>query len=231
MDTAVWAVVPVKNPAAAKTRLATVLGAEARGGLFRAMALDVFAALAGARLLAGTLVVTRDAALAAAAREHGHEVHTESGNDGHTSAVRRGVEVLIGRGVASVLALPADLPLLQATEIDQLIDAHGRAPALSMAPAGDGQGSNGVLLSPPDAIELRFGDASCAPHLARARAAGIAPRIVHLAGFALDIDRPDDLARFAAAPSPTHAYRYLRETGLLARLAAPGERAPPSMES
>ena len=42
---------------------------------------------------------------------------------------------------------------------------------------------------------------------------------LELPGFALDVDRPDDLTAFAAQPSATAAYEYLRREELLGRLA------------
>ena len=37
-------------------------------------------------------------------------------------------------------------------------------------------------------------------------------------GLALDVDTPDDLAAFLAAPSPTRAYAYLTESGIGRRI-------------
>ena len=53
----VWALVPVKDPARAKTRLAPVLSADQRAALQRAMLADVLAALGRARTLAGIAVI------------------------------------------------------------------------------------------------------------------------------------------------------------------------------
>ena len=44
--------------------------------------------------------------------------------------------------------------------------------------------------SPPDAVQLRFGEDSFRPHLAAAGAAGFVPAVVPLPGIALDIDGP-----------------------------------------
>jgi 2-phospho-L-lactate/phosphoenolpyruvate guanylyltransferase len=99
-----------------------------------------------------------------------------------------------------------------------LLQAHGPAPAVTLAPSRDRRGSNAVACSPPDLLPLRFGDNSFLPHLQRARALGIEPRIVARPGLALDIDRPDDLAAFLAMPSPTRAYAYLAESGIADRL-------------
>jgi 2-phospho-L-lactate guanylyltransferase len=218
MSNAVWAVIPVKNATDAKQRLTSVLSAHEREHLFRAMANDVFDALAAATSLAGVLVVTRDASLAADAARRGFECLEEPGNDGHTTAVERGIEWLVGKGVSTALALPADLPTLTGAEVDTLVAQRAQGPDLVVAPASDELGSNGMLMTPPDAVPLRFGEASFLPHLEAARARGIAPRVLHLAGFGLDIDHPEDLRRFVSQPRTSRAFQYLLGAGIVNRL-------------
>ena len=77
-----------------------------------------------------------------------------------------------------------------------------------------------VACSPPDLLPLRFGDDSFGPHLARARALGIEPRIVERPGLGLDIDTAADLAVFLAVPTSTRTYGYLAASGIAARLLA-----------
>ena len=110
-----------------------------------------------------------------------------------------------------MLTVPGDVPLATADEIARLIAAHRPAPSFTIAPAHDEQGSNAILMSPPDAVPLRFGDDSYFPHLAAARACGIEPTVVRLPGLAFDIDNPDDLAHFARRRSPTRAGRLVAE--------------------
>jgi 2-phospho-L-lactate guanylyltransferase (CobY/MobA/RfbA family) len=51
-----------------------------------------------------------------------------------------------------------------------------------------------------------------------ARSLGIEPTIVRRPALALDVDTPDDLAAFLAAPSVARAYRYVVESGIAHRL-------------
>ena len=218
MQPDVWAIVPVKNPVDAKQRLSQILSQTEREGLFRAMAADVFDALQQAAKLAGVLVVTRDDDLATQANDRKFEVFREPSNDGHTSAVNRGIEHLMRRGIEAVLALPADLPTLTGIDVDTLVGSLGPSPDIVIAPASDQLGSNGMLMSPPNIIELRFGSASFEPHLEKARAQGVAPRVLHLAGFGLDIDEPADLARFVATAHPGRAYDFVCAANLEAKV-------------
>ena len=213
-----WAVMPIKNIEDAKQRLAGVLERMERQALFRAMIEDVLEALSASKTLAGILVVTRDLEAKRLARIYGARVLIEERNVGHTAASRLGADTLAREGALGMLQVPGDLPLLSANDIDALIEAHGEAPAVTIAPSRDKLGSNGVACSPPDLLPLRFGDDSFFPHLKRARDLGVEPRVIERDGFALDVDTPDDLTIFLASPSTTRAYRYLVESGIADRI-------------
>ena len=215
----IWAVVPVKDTAGAKQRLAPALPAHLRQPLALAMLEDVLAALAGVRGLAGRLLVTIDPAARMLAARYGADCMEEGAEDGHTGAVAAAARRLAADGRSAMLTLPGDIPLVTAAEIETLIAAHRPAPSFTIAPSHDEKGSNAVIVSPPDAVKLRFGDDSFRPHLAAAEARGIAPTIVHLPSIALDIDNPVDLAHFSQLGSRTRAGLWLAQhPDVLARL-------------
>ena len=217
----VHALLPVKDTENAKQRLSPLLDANERCLLFTAMLEDVLEALAGATSIAGILMVTRQRDARALADRYGANTLGEALNLGQTSAVTLGARSLSARGAAGMLAVPADIPLVRSEDIDALLSAHPPAPSVTIAPARDDLGSNAVACSPPEVLPFRFGENSFHPHLARARALGIEPGVVRRPRLALDIDTPADLRAFAAAPSPTRAYRYLEESGILPRLQVP----------
>jgi 2-phospho-L-lactate guanylyltransferase len=213
-----WAVVPVKDLDGAKQRLAAALSPVERRGLFRAMLEDVLAALASARGLQGVALLTRDAEAMQLAAAFGARVIEESENRGHTAAIAHAAERLGAAGAAGMLAMPGDVPLATADEIEAALAAHRPGPAMTIVPAHDDFGSNCVICSPPQAVPLRFGDDSFRPHLAAALRLGIEPSVVRLPGLALDIDTPADLAALLARPSATRAHAYLHQSGVAARL-------------
>ena len=223
-----WVVMPVKDLADAKQRLAGVLDAEERQELFRAMLEDVLSALAASTGLAGLLLVTRDPEARRLATRYGARVLVEEENRGHTAASSLGARTLAQEAVAGMVQVPADLPLLTPKDIAALLRVHGQAPAVTLAPSRDEGGSNAVACSPPDLLPLRFGDDSFFLHLRRARALGVEPQIVRRPGLALDVDTPEDLAAFVATPSATRAYAYLSESGIARRitLLMPAQPAP-----
>ena len=215
-----WAILPVKEMAGAKQRLAPLLSPEERIGLMQVMLRDVLAALSAARGLAGIALVTLDPWAEALAQQHGARIITAGARKGHTCAVVTAAGQLKAEGVPAILTLPGDIPAAKAMEIEAIIQAANAAPAFIIAPAHDEQGSNAILMSPPDAVKLRFGEDSYFPHLAAARAAGITPHILPLPGIAMDIDHPADIARFASLPeaAATQTLAWLKQNGILARL-------------
>ena len=216
-----WAILPVKEMVGAKQRLAPLLSPEERIALMQVMLRDVLAALAAAQGLAGIALVTLDPWVQALAQDRAARVITEGAREGHTGAVIAAAVALQAEGVAAILTMPGDIPAVKTPEIEALIAAPSAPPAFIIAPAHDEKGSNAILMTPPNAVRLRFGEESYFPHLAAARAAGIAPQILHLPGIAMDIDHPADIARFAHIPEAkgTQTLAWLTQNGILGRLA------------
>ena len=175
-----WAILPVKELEGAKQRLSPALTPAQRVALMQVMIGEVLEALLAARGLAGVMLVTLDPWATALAGRLGARVTTEGARDGHTGSVTAGARLLAREGAGGVLTMPGDIPAVTASEVEAVLAAHGPAPAFTIAPAHDEQGSNAVLMSPPLAVPLRFGEDSYFPHLAAARAAGIEPRVVPL---------------------------------------------------
>ena len=215
-----WAILPVKEMEGSKQRLSPLLSPPERVALMRVMVAEVLDALCVARGLAGMSVVTLDAWAAAEARRRGARVITKGAREGHTGSVTAAARVLAAEGATGVLTVPGDVPGVTAAEVEALAAAHGPAPAFTIAPAHDEKGSNGVVLSPPGVVPLRFGDDSYFPHLAAARARGLEPRVVRLPGLAMDIDHPADVAVFARldVARGTRTLAWLREAGILSGL-------------
>jgi 2-phospho-L-lactate guanylyltransferase len=225
----IWAVVPNKEVDGAKQRLSALLTQEQRRKLVATMAEDVLDALSQARTLAGIVVVTLDPAAIRLAQRFGVRVVTDGARDGHTGAVTAAARLLRREGKGGMLQVPGDIPRITAAEVEAVLAEHRPAPSFTIAAAHDERGSNAVLLTPPDAIPLRFGDDSFFPHLDAARAHGFEPTVLHLPGIGMDIDHPADLAMFLRMTPrvPTRTLVWLEESGV-ARMVLGSSAASPS---
>ncbi|MBV8402057.1 MAG: NTP transferase domain-containing protein, partial [Acetobacteraceae bacterium] len=168
-----------------------------RRALVEAMAEDVLAILARVRGLAGVVVGTVDPVAIGLAKRFGARVLGEGARDGHTGAVAAAVRMLVREGRDGMLTLPADIPCAAVAEVEAVLETHRPPLSFTIVPAHDGRGSNAVLVSPPDAVPLSFGNDSFLPHLQNARRRGIEPAVLRLPGLGLDLDNPADLAMIA----------------------------------
>jgi 2-phospho-L-lactate guanylyltransferase len=195
----VAALLPVKGFRNAKQRLSSLLGAAAREVLAETMFRDVLRQVRLARGLAGTFVVTGDDKVAAIAVQAGAEVIRERAENGETGAVDFARLELKQSGCEAVLILPGDMPLVCASDIEQVLaqvphDATG--PYALLVPSHDHLGTNALLLAPPDVIKLRFGHDSFTFHMSQVTCQGLPMRFIENEHIALDIDEPKDLQRF-----------------------------------
>jgi 2-phospho-L-lactate guanylyltransferase len=193
------AILPVKRFSAAKSRLGASGVAETlRQRLARAMVADVLQALAQTDSIELTIVVTREPSLAELAAEHGALLIADTAEDGQSAAVALGVRRALDDGIERVLCIPGDCPALDPAELDALLAAAdaraGERAEVTIVPDRHGTGTNGLLLTPPDAIEPAFGPGSCERHASLARAAGARCEIERPASLLLDVDTGADLA-------------------------------------
>jgi 2-phospho-L-lactate guanylyltransferase len=212
------AAVPVKDVTNAKQRLMRVLDGPERRELARAMLVDVLLALGGAGL-DRVWVVTREAEVAAIARSLGAEPLAEAENRGHTAAVAIAQAEAVRVGADAFLTIPGDVPCVTGGEISALVGALTSAPAAVFVPSRSGLGTNGVLLAPPAAMRLRFGEPSFENHLTAARGLRLTPTIVRLGGLGLDVDAPEDLMALLAEGAGTRSHELLARWRLPERLA------------
>lgn len=180
------AVLPVKRFTRAKTR--TALDDPDRMELAERMAAGVLRALAEVRSLERVVVVTSEPRIAARA-EH---VVPDPDEAGHSAAAGLGIEAAVAAGARRVLLVPGDCPLLDATEVEALLDFA--AVGVTIVPDRHGTGTNALVLDPPHAMLPSFGPGSCARHAALARQAGVHACIRHVPSLAFDVDTPEDVA-------------------------------------
>jgi 2-phospho-L-lactate guanylyltransferase len=201
--------VPVKNLSAAKQRLAAVLDQPSRTKLAQAMLHDVLTALHGWKNRPQVAVVTSDAYAVALATEYGFDIIADPDNPGETGAIEMATRISVERGADSTLIIPADIPLIQVWELEEIME---NAPVTGsvLVPAADGRGTNAAFRRPADLFPLRFGNDSFKPHHAAAQATGKPCVVLNLPGIAVDVDNPEDLEQMTSLPGDTRAQKLAR---------------------
>jgi len=204
--------IPVKGLETAKQRLAPLLDAAERSALAMAMLEDVLRTLAAWPGCPPVALVTGDARARRLARRFGFEVIVDRENVGETAAIDQATRACRARGAASALVIPADIPLIEAAELEAVakaLPASPGDPGTVLVPSADGRGTNAVLRRPPALFPLRFGDDSFKPHWRAARATGQPCAVLRLRGIGLDVDTPADLAALLDAESRTESQALL----------------------
>jgi 2-phospho-L-lactate/phosphoenolpyruvate guanylyltransferase len=206
--------VPIKNTSLAKQRLASVLDRPSRTKLAQAMLWDVLTALhkwqTQSQHAAQIAIVTSDSYAMEVACEYRFEIIPDPENPGETGAIEMATQVCVERGVGSTLVIPADIPLIEPWELDEIVK-HAPSEGSVLVPASDGRGTNAAFRRPANLFQLRFGNDSFKPHHAAAQAMGKPCVILNLPGIAVDVDNPEDLQQLIAAKGETRAQRLARE--------------------
>ena len=209
--------VPVKDLVNAKQRLSSILTPEERFALARAMCEDVLQALARWQSRPSVAVVTNDSFARDLAARFNFEVVGDD-NSGETSAIKMATAFCKERGAESTLVVPADIPLIDSSELQHIVDCAPRSQGGAvLVPDAAGRGTNAAWRSPGDLFPLRFGNDSFLPHLAAAKATGLPCVVLELPGIALDVDRPDDLRELAAASGDRRSQNLVRSWNLRRR--------------
>ncbi len=205
-------ILPIKRFAHAKTRVVETIGPPGRAAILRAMLADVLVALDRAREVERVILVTGEGRAEKVAMERAKrsptpfEVLQEPADHGHSEAATLGIVRAKALGATCTALLPGDCPLLEPTELDSALSSFAEG-TVGVASDHHGTGTNGLFLSPADAIGPAFGPGSCERHLDRAQRAGYEAKLLDIPSLALDLDTPDDLEALASllAENPERA--------------------------
>jgi len=188
-----WAIVPVKPLRYGKSRLAEVLTSDERTDLNRRMLAHTLDTLTAIPEIEHVLVVSRDQAALALAREYGARTVQENGSPHLNVALTRATVVAKNYATRGVLIIPADLPLITTEDVRVMLERAAEPPVVVVAPDRRRDGTNALLVCPTGLIDYEFGPGSFQHHCERARNAGARLEICELPSLALDMDLPEDL--------------------------------------
>ena len=153
----IWALVPVKQLAEAKTRLAGALNAVSRRELVLAMAHDVSTALVESQALSRVVIVSDIEGIDRMIAVSGISAFDPSPVHGLNQELERSADWAYRQGANYVLIAHADLPSITAKAVQTFINPLPVAGSLRIAASKEGGGTN-MLLSPlPLPFPLQFG--------------------------------------------------------------------------
>ena len=190
--------IPVKDLAQAKQRLAAVLPQETRTRLARAMLEDVFSAVGRMRTRVPVFVVSSDRDALAAARARGWECLPESVQHSESRSVDAASRMCAARGITALLRLPIDIPLVRPADIEAVLAACPAAPSAVLVPSRSASGTNALVRTPPELFPSHFGPGSLHKHLEEACRLRAYARLLRVPRIELDVDDEHDLQSLAS---------------------------------
>jgi len=148
-----------------------------------------------AKQIGNVVVVSRDKSVRRLAKQSGAWSLVEAG-DKLNVAIAQALEWVTARGGQTTLILPTDLPFLTPTDLVEIVSLGNATtpPYVVIAPCHRGDGTNALLLSPANLLNIAFGENSFHKHQQAALATGVKPLIYRSPTIAFDLDLPDDVA-------------------------------------
>ncbi len=182
--------IPIRAFAVGKARLAATLDAISRAELAQRMAEHVLAA-------AGPLpvvVVSSADEVRAWGTAHGVVVLPDPGDLDRAAAA--GVAWCAGQGLLRAIVAHADLPRAPVASLVRFAADAGR-PIVSVVPCHRDDGTPVLAVPVRAQFQFAYGPGSFRRHVALARAAGLATRVVRDPELGFDVDLPSDLVTLA----------------------------------
>jgi 2-phospho-L-lactate guanylyltransferase len=192
------ALVPFKALDQAKSRLAGVLAPAERRALARWMGVRVVGALRASGMLERIGLISADPVLTGQWRDDSLVTAVRASGGSLNRDLEAGRRWALRQDADALLVTQGDLPLLTGDAVGEVItlgSLPSRAQSVVIAPDRHSDGTNLLLLSPPDLLAFAYGRHSLARHLNAARRVGVEAAIYREEETGFDVDTPADLAR------------------------------------
>ncbi|MCW4022414.1 MAG: 2-phospho-L-lactate guanylyltransferase [Candidatus Bathyarchaeota archaeon] len=181
---------PVKKLTNTKMRLSGVLTPKQRQKLTLAMLKDVITATKSS-MINHIVVVGSDPTIEDLTKDF-DVTYLQEKSPNLNSSLKQATQWSIKNHAKTVLILPADIPLITANDINQILKLGADSPSLVIV-SSHNNGTNALLQNPPNIISPRFGPNSFQKHQTEATEKGVSPIIYESDSVALDIDSTEDL--------------------------------------
>lgn len=202
-EQSIWAVIPVKAPSDAKSRLACLLTVAERTALVKWMFERVLKAVHESGCFRGVVAVVCEPEMAAIAKGSGADVATDRTRSGPNAAVEQG-RCFDGIGLDErVLVLPGDLPTVSCKDIVSLIAAARDKECVVICPDRRREGTNALCFPAKSKFSCLYGPASFQAHVDQTKAVGLRPEVYFNENISFDVDTPADLHDLLSRSAPS----------------------------
>ena len=216
-QTTVFTVIPVKKLDNAKSRLSQFLTAAERREFCLNMLEDVLNIVNSTKRINQTVVISNDLEVLRTT-EKLDIAYLKEGKNGLNQAVSQAIDWCCKREASSILVLPIDIPLVKPVDLERMLALREKA-SMVISPSRNREGTNALLLTPPNVIPTSYGPQSFHRHLTEATNREVIFSRYESERVALDIDTVEDLIDFILTDAKeTNTYKLLEKKGILDKL-------------
>ena len=186
------AIIPVKPLKRGKSRLSGILSVEEREQLNKDMLKRVLNCIQNTPEIHFYIVISYDPTTLSIAREMGAKTVLESKLTNSNRALRKATTAARAYNATRVLILPADLPLINESDIQQFIKLGETSQGIVISPDHKQNGTNALLVDPIGAIDYNFGEWSFRKHIEQAQRKKVNVTVADIKNLKFDLDLPED---------------------------------------
>ncbi|WP_455367969.1 2-phospho-L-lactate guanylyltransferase [[Eubacterium] cellulosolvens] len=201
--------IPVKKLASSKLRMAPILSQNERENLVLAMLTDVLTVVSRLDHI-NIYIIGADKKVEDLSKEFDAIFIRESSDKGLNDAITEGIRHLSKIGQNYLLILPADIPLIEVSDIKKILYFKDDFDVI-LCPSKDHKGTNALLLKLPTNIQPMFGESSYQNHVKESEIKGLKIKTLLINRIALDIDSIDELKIITKIKKEINTIHFLQK--------------------
>lgn len=188
----IWAIIPVKPFLQSKTRLAHILSPAERAAFTTHLLENTIHTLQKAAAINHILVISQDKAVLDLAQRHQTEPLKEKPPYGLKTAVTQAARYVTLQNADKTLIIPADLPFLQESDIQTIINQANSTLSCIICPDESQSGTNALMIPAAPDFTFHYGVGSFQKHRQEAQRLNLVTQTLVIPGVAFDLDTEID---------------------------------------
>lgn len=212
-----YTIIPIKSLKDGKKRLESFLTSSERKELILALLHDVLNAATESKLSDHVLLITHDPEIIESTLKWNLpklKFLLEPTAQGTNEAVQFALNWSLSEGASSILIIPADIPLIKASDIDDLIELGHAQNSIILVPSQRKDGTNAVFMKPPNLVGVWYGIDSFQKNIKTIVDRNIPYKILENPSFALDIDLKEDLELLQSVAREKYSSHFKKSINL-----------------